>query len=111
MQICSSTCSSHGLRAGSFEQLARLRATDPGDPRRIDARCPRRTSDPRGTEAESELDRGRWLYTTYQAANELVAKFVDIGVLTEITGQSRNRRFMYRGYINLFHEDQAETEE
>jgi Fic family protein len=49
--------------------------------------------------------------TTYQAANELVAKFVDIGVLTEITGQSRNRRFMYRSYINLFHEDQAETEE
>jgi Fic family protein len=49
--------------------------------------------------------------TTYQAANELVAKFVDIGVLTEITGQSRNRRFMYRSYINLFHDDQPETGE
>jgi hypothetical protein len=36
---------------------------------------------------------------------------VDVGVLTEITGQSRNRRFMYRSYINLFHDDQAETEE
>ena len=48
--------------------------------------------------------------TTYQAANELVSKFVDTGILTEITGQSRNRRFMYQSYINLFHDDEAEDE-
>jgi len=42
--------------------------------------------------------------TTYPAANELVSKFVDSGILNEITGQARNRRFMYRRYINLFNE-------
>lgn len=48
--------------------------------------------------------------TTYQAANDLVSKFVDIGILTEITGQLRNRRFMYGRYINLFHDDAAQAE-
>ncbi len=47
--------------------------------------------------------------TTYQAANDLVSKFVDIGILTEITGQLRNRRFMHQRYINLFHDDEAEA--
>lgn len=42
--------------------------------------------------------------TTYAAANDLVSKFVDSGILNEITGQSRNRRFMYQSYINLFHD-------
>lgn len=46
---------------------------------------------------------------TYQAANDLVSRFVDIGILTEITGQTRNRRFMYQRYINLFHEDEPEA--
>jgi len=48
--------------------------------------------------------------TTYQAANELVSKFVENEILEEITGQTRNRRFMYRSYINLFHEDIGEDE-
>ena len=43
--------------------------------------------------------------TTYPAANDLVAKFVDSGILSEITGQSRNRRFMYISYIDLFRDD------
>lgn len=43
--------------------------------------------------------------TTYAAANDLVAKFVASGILNEITGQARNRKFMYQSYINLFREE------
>jgi len=39
---------------------------------------------------------------TYTAANQLVDRLVAIGVLEEITGQARNRRFRYAAYINLF---------
>lgn len=46
--------------------------------------------------------------TTYQAANALVSKFVAAGILNEITGQSRHRRFMYRSYIDLFSEGGGE---
>ena len=42
--------------------------------------------------------------TTYQAANNLVAQMVRNGILHEITGRARNRRFMYRDYVNLFHD-------
>jgi len=40
--------------------------------------------------------------TTYPAANDLVGRMKDIGVLEEITGQARNRRYSYRRYIELF---------
>jgi Fic family protein len=40
--------------------------------------------------------------TTYPAANELVARFEDQQILTEFTGQARNRRFRYQSYIDLF---------
>ncbi len=40
--------------------------------------------------------------TTYPAANDLVARFVRAGILSEMTGQSRNRRFSYSRYITLF---------
>jgi len=43
--------------------------------------------------------------TTYQAANDLIARFVSMGILRETTGQARNRRFQYQRYIELFHED------
>jgi Fic family protein len=43
--------------------------------------------------------------TTYAAANNLVARLVDIGVLAEITGYARNRRFRYEPYVRLFTED------
>ena len=43
--------------------------------------------------------------TTYPTANKLVSRLVDNGILTEITGHARNRRFMYRDYIDLFHDD------
>ncbi len=41
--------------------------------------------------------------TTYPAANNLVTQLVDLGILHEVTGQRRNRRFMYMDYIRLFH--------
>lgn len=47
--------------------------------------------------------------TTYPAANELVAKFVESNILQEVTGQARNRRFSYQSYIRLFHEQPAEV--
>jgi len=40
--------------------------------------------------------------TTYAAANTLVSRLVGAGVLSEMTGQARNRRFRYAPYIALF---------
>ncbi len=40
--------------------------------------------------------------TTYVAANSLVSRLVDLGVLSEMTGNARNRRFRYAPYIALF---------
>lgn len=45
---------------------------------------------------------------TYAAANQLVERLTAVGVLAEITGQARNRRFRYDPYIALFAEEQAE---
>ncbi len=42
------------------------------------------------------------LGVTYPAANQIVEKLERIGILHEITGQSRNRRFRFDSYINLF---------
>ncbi|CAL1125080.1 unnamed protein product [Cladocopium goreaui] len=42
--------------------------------------------------------------TTYPAANELVANLVQIGILQEFTGRTRNRRFRYEEYVQLFHD-------
>lgn len=42
--------------------------------------------------------------TTYPAANDLVGKLVEAGILVEFTGQVRNRRFRYQRYIDLFGE-------
>jgi Fic family protein len=39
---------------------------------------------------------------TYPAANQLVERLAEIGILVEITGRSRNRRFRYDPYIGLF---------
>lgn len=38
----------------------------------------------------------------YDASNKLVAEFERLGILHEITGQKRNRRFRYDDYIALF---------
>lgn len=37
-------------------------------------------------------------------ANNLVARLVDAGVLREITGFARNRRFRFEPYLRLFEE-------
>ncbi len=48
--------------------------------------------------------------TTYTAANSLVGKFVSSGILNEITGHLRNRKFMYQRYIDLFRDDEGKAE-
>jgi Fic family protein len=40
--------------------------------------------------------------TTYAAANNIVARLVSLGILTELTGQSRHRRYQYQRYVDLF---------
>ena len=42
--------------------------------------------------------------TSFTAANQLMQKFVSYEMLSEITGQTRNRRFRYDEYIALFAE-------
>jgi Fic family protein len=39
---------------------------------------------------------------SYPAASSLTMKFVKHGLLTEITGQARNRRFRYTPYVDIF---------
>lgn len=39
---------------------------------------------------------------SFQAANDLITRLVNLKILHEITGQSRNRKFEYRSYIQLF---------
>ena len=39
---------------------------------------------------------------SYQAASNLMDKFVEFGLLMEITGQARNRRFRYTPYVDIF---------
>jgi Fic family protein len=46
---------------------------------------------------------------TYPAANDLVARMANIGILLEFTGQSRNRRFRYESYIGLFNDSESEA--
>ena len=40
--------------------------------------------------------------TSYTAANQLVVRFVDAGILEEATGYQRNRQFRYAPYIHIF---------
>ncbi|MCJ8498763.1 Fic family protein [Chryseobacterium salipaludis] len=40
--------------------------------------------------------------STYKTANDLVTEFVKAGILKEMTGQSRNRVFVFDEYIKLF---------
>ena len=46
--------------------------------------------------------------TTYAAANGMVARMVESGILREYTGQARNRRFIYQSYVDLFHDNKSE---
>lgn len=49
--------------------------------------------------------------TSYVAANQLVARFVQMGILEEITGYRRNRRFQYGPYVRIFDPDPTEAPE
>lgn len=40
--------------------------------------------------------------SSYKTANDLVTEFVNAGILKEMTGQSRNRVFVFDEYIKLF---------
>lgn len=40
--------------------------------------------------------------TTYAAANRLVSRLGKLGILVEMTGNTRNRRFRYEPYVQLF---------
>lgn len=46
--------------------------------------------------------------TTYPAANQLVEKMEQIGIITEMTGQARNRLFQYTPYIHLFNDHRTD---
>lgn len=47
--------------------------------------------------------------TTYAAANTLAARLTELGILAEITGYARNRRFRYEPYVRLFLDEEWET--
>jgi len=42
--------------------------------------------------------------TEFPAANQLVQRLIQLGVLKEITGQARNRQFRFEEYVQLFAE-------
>ena len=46
----------------------------------------------------------QWLNVTPAGANNLVNRLVDVGLLREITGYARNRRFRFDPYLRLFEE-------
>lgn len=46
---------------------------------------------------------------SFANANALVKHFQDLGLLREITGQKRNRRFSYDPYLNLFKDPEVEV--
>ena len=46
---------------------------------------------------------------TYSNANRLVKLMCDIGLLTEITGQRRNRLFSYSTYLDIFKDPEDEV--
>jgi len=48
--------------------------------------------------------------TGFAAANQLVACLTELGILREITGNARNRRFRYDPYVRLF-TDEPEVEQ
>lgn len=48
--------------------------------------------------------------TGFAAANQLVARMTELGILNEITGNARNRRFRYEPYVRLF-TDEPEDEQ
>jgi len=52
------------------------------------------------------------LNVSYGTANNLIQRFEEAGILEEVTGRQRYRRYRYRDYVRLFQEDveQAKSE-
>lgn len=48
----------------------------------------------------------KWLEISQAGANNLVTRLVDVGLLREITGYARNRRFRFEPYLQLFEDGQ-----
>jgi hypothetical protein len=48
---------------------------------------------------------------TFATANKLISRFEDLGLVTEITGRRRSRRFSYKPYLRLFHTGVADPGE
>ncbi len=46
---------------------------------------------------------------TYANANKPIKDFCNLGLLEEITGQRRNRRFSYGPYLSLFEDHEVEV--
>ena len=67
----------------------------------------RLTTEPVATVSEIQAITG----TSYVAANQLVARLVDMGILDEVTGYRRNRRFQYGPYVRVFDPDAAPAPE
>lgn len=82
--------------------MARATQNDPGS-----VRAGRYISQPGGYRAFVPVP---LIGVTNPAANDLVARFQKLGILDEITGQKRNRRFSYQAYINLFHNEGADEQ-
>jgi len=47
--------------------------------------------------------------TTYTAANNLVSRLAEVGILREATGYKRNRVFRYQTYIDIFGDPMSEA--
>lgn len=45
--------------------------------------------------------------SSYATANNLIARFVEFGILGEITGQRRNRVYRFTDYISLFRDEKS----
>ena len=46
---------------------------------------------------------------TFATANKLIGRFEEIGLVREMTGQRRSRRFRYEPYWRLFHTGANDT--
>ena len=49
--------------------------------------------------------------TTYPTASSLMGRLVKTGILHEVAGQTRNRKFMYQSYIDLFQDVAPDAEQ
>jgi DNA-binding IclR family transcriptional regulator len=52
----------------------------------------------------------RDLDVSFPTANRLVARFEELGLLREVTGQRRSRLFRYEPYLRLFDEPPSEDD-